>query len=190
MSDAQEINFSIAEVILDDALDKSLDYKIPEELIGKVLAGSRVKVPVRNSRRQGTVVATKEKSPFAKLQEIAEILSDKTHVTKELFRLAEWMSNYYCTPLRKVLKTLLPSSVRGKAKAKEQLLIKSNVSANQLASVCDELRRSHPTQALALDAVLKSPKGILQRACQHPQNNRLGGPLPHWLQKSDTGIPL
>ena len=162
MSDAQEItSLFIAEVILDDALDKSLDYRIPDHLMGKVQTGSRVKIPVRNSQRQGTVVGLKEKSPFAKLAEIAEILSDKTHVTKELFRLAEWISFYYCTPFRKVLKTILPSSVRGKAKAKEQLLIKPNVSVNQLAALCDELRKSHPTQALALDAVLKSPKGIL-----------------------------
>ncbi len=162
MSNAQEVNlFTIAEVILDDALDRSLDYHIPKELIGKVHAGSRVKIPVRKSHRQGTVVGIKEHSPLTQLQEIAEVLSDKAYITGELFRLAEWISEYYCTPLRKVLKTILPSSVRGKAKAKEQLLIKPALSINQLASVCDELRRTHPTQALALDTVLKFSKGIL-----------------------------
>ncbi|MBS0604616.1 MAG: primosomal protein N' [Verrucomicrobia bacterium] len=162
MSDAQEISpFTIAEVILDDALNKPLDYRIPESLVGRVMTGSRVNVPVRNSQRQGTVVGLKEKSAFAKLRQIAGVISEKTHVTDELFRLAEWISYYYCTPLRKVLKTVLPSSVRGKSKAKEQLLIKPDVSLNQLAVICDELRKSHPTQALALDAVLKSPKGIL-----------------------------
>lgn len=153
--------FSVAEVILDDVLDKSLDYRIPDELLGKVLSGSRVKVPVRNSQRQGTVVGIKETSPFGKLQQIADVLSDKAHITDELFKLAKWISLYYCCPLRKVLKTILPSSVRGETKAKEQLLIKSNISQNALAEICDELRRSHPTQALVLDAVLKSPKGTL-----------------------------
>ncbi len=153
--------FKIAEVILDDALDKPLDYQIPDNLIGKVLSGSRVKIPVRNSSRQGTVIGLKETSPFAKLQQIAEVLSDTTHITEEQFRLAAWISNYYCTPLRKVLKTLLPPSVRGKAKVKEQLLIKSNLSQNALTSICTELRASHPTQATILDAVLQSPKGVL-----------------------------
>ncbi len=152
---------SIAEVILDDALDKALDYRVPDDLIGKVLSGSRVKVPVRNSQRLGTVVGFKETSPFAKLQLIAEVLSDKAHVTHELFQLAEWISHYYCTPLRKVLKTILPSSVRGKSKAKEQLLVKPAIPLSELASLCEELRKSHPLQALAIDAVLQAPKGIL-----------------------------
>ena len=153
--------WTVAEVVIDDALDKFLDYRIPEKLLGKVLSGSRVKVPVRNSERQGTVVGIKETSPFAKLLEIADLLSDKAHVTDELFKLGGWISQYYCCPLRKVLKAILPPSVRGKAKAKEQLLIKSNVSQNALAEICDELRRSNPSQALVLDAVLKAPKGIL-----------------------------
>jgi primosomal protein N' (replication factor Y) len=156
MPDAQKV----AEVVLDDALDRPLDYRISEELKGKVEVGSRVQIPVRRSARQGTVIAIKSSSPFGKLEEIAEVLSDKTHVTPELFRLAAWISEYYCTPLRKVVKTILPSSVRGKAKAKLQLLIKPAVSMNQLASICDELRKSHPPQASVLDAVLQSPKGI------------------------------
>ncbi len=157
MSAAQEI----AEVMLDDALDRALDYRIPAHLLQKIESGSRVKVPVRSHLRQGTVVALKATSTFDKLQEIAELLSEKTHVTPELFRLAEWIAFYYCTPLRKVLKTILPSSVRGKAKAKEQLWIKANCSQNELAKHCEELRKTHLTQALVLDVVLQAPKGIL-----------------------------
>jgi primosomal protein N' (replication factor Y) len=151
----------VAEVILDDALDRALDYKIPLEMIGKVHTGTRVKVLVRNSERYGTVVGIKESSPFPKLLEIAEMTSDKVHVTQELFRLAEWIAEYYSAPLRKVLKTILPPSVRGKAKAKEQLMVKSALSIPQIQSLCEELRRTHPLQASALDCVLASPKGIL-----------------------------
>ncbi len=157
MSDLKEI----AEVLLDDALDKSLDYRISSALIGKVHTGTRVTVPVRNSFRQATVVGVKNHSPFPELLEISELLSEKTLITEELFCLAKWISEYYCTPLRKVLKTILPSSVRGKAKAKEQMLVKPAVSIPELASLCDALRKTHPTQALALDCILKSPKGIL-----------------------------
>lgn len=152
---------AIAEVTLDDAVGKHLDYSIPEHLLGKVVAGTRVLVPVLTSRRQGTVVALKRQSPFSPLRDIAELLLGKAHVTEELFQLAGWISYYYCTPLRKVLKTILPSGVRGKSRNKEQLLIKPAVSIDQLASHCDSLRRQSPTQALVLDALLKSPKGIL-----------------------------
>src|ERR1700722_11377232 len=152
---------SIAEVILDDALNRSLDYKIPLNMIGKVQTGTRVKVPVRNSERHGTVVGIKESSPFPKLLEIAEMASGKTHVTEELFQLAEWIAEYYCAPLRKVLKTILPPSVRGKAKAKEQLMVKPALSIPQIKSLCEELRRTHPPQASVLDCLLTFPKGIL-----------------------------
>lgn len=163
MSTTEEIKppLTVAEVILDDALDKVLDYQIPEALLGKVLAGSRVKIPVRTTQRQGTVVGLKERSVFAKLLQIDEMLTAQGRVTEELFRLARWISHYYCSPLRKVLKVILPPSVRGKAKVKEQLLIQSNLSQNALADVCQELRVSHPARALVLDAVLQSPKGIL-----------------------------
>jgi len=160
MSTTQELK-PVAEVLLDDALDQALDYRIPEQLIGKIYPGMRVKVPVRNSQRQGIVVATKESSPFSPLFDLAAVLSEKTYVTEELFCLAKWVAEYYCTPLRKVLKAILPVSVRGKAKVKEQLLIKSALSISELASICEELRRKQPIQALALDAVLKHPKGIL-----------------------------
>lgn len=149
---------TIVEVLLDDALDRSLDYRIPEQLVGKVQSGMRVKVPVKNTQRQGTIVALKNSSPFKKLLEIAEI--ETANVSDELFRLAQWIAYYYAAPLRKVLKTLLPPSVRGKAKHREQLMIKSALSVNQLASHCEELRRSHPSQALVIDMMLKSPSGI------------------------------
>lgn len=163
MSDAQEVvpSLTVAEVLLDDALDKPLDYRIPQNLLENIQVGSRVKIPVRNSKRQGTVIKLKKASAFSNLQEIISAFSEKVHVTPELFRLAEWIAFYYCTPLRKILKAILPSSVRGKSKAKEQWLIKPNVSLNQMASVCDELRKSHPLQALVLDAALKHPQGIL-----------------------------
>src|SRR5580692_5546167 len=108
MPDARKIiPLPIAEVMLDDALDKPLDYLIPPEFREKVHAGSRVKVPVRSSQRQGTIISFKESSPFAKLLEISEVLSDKNHLTDDLLHLAQWISEYYFTPLRKVLTTIL-----------------------------------------------------------------------------------
>lgn len=180
MPHSQEI---IAEVLLDDALDKSLDYLIPTPLIGKVLTGSRVKVPVRKAQRQGTVVGLKTTSPFAKLQEIAEVISKQTHMPPELFRLAEWISHYYCTPLRKVIKTLLPSSVRGKVKEKQQLFIKANLSRNQIAEMCNTLRKTHPTQAAVLDEVLQFPQGILLSKLQEMAKTSLS-PIKTLIKKN------
>ncbi len=159
MSDAKEMIY--AEVILDSAIDQALDYRVPEHLSAFVLPGMRVKVPLRSGHRTGTVFCLKKTSPFAKVQPIAELLSETPYISEELFQLARWMARYYCCPLRKVLKSILPPSIRGKVKHKEQLLIKSTLSGNQLVTECETLRQTHPLQAQVLDVVLKAPKGIL-----------------------------
>src|SRR5579862_4537075 len=97
---------SVAAVILDQALDDALDYLIPQDLLGKLHVGMRVKVPVKTSLRLATVFEVKNSSAFLHLKPITEILSEKPFISSELFALARWMSHYYCCPLRKVLRSI------------------------------------------------------------------------------------
>lgn len=159
MSNAQEVILDVAEVLLDDALHKLLDYRIPEHLLRKIVIGSRVQVPVKTSVRQGTVISLKDKSAF-ELQPIAK-LAIESPVPKELWQLATWMSAYYCTSFRHVVKTLLPPALRGKSRPRLQLFIKPQVSLNQIAELCTQLRKKHPKQAEVLDVILRFGKGIL-----------------------------
>lgn len=69
------------------------------------------------------------------------------------------MSRYYCAPLRKTLKSILPPSVRGEAKHKMQLFIKSTLSRNELAELCRTSRPSSQTKVM--EAMLQAPKGML-----------------------------
>lgn len=155
------MNLHVAEVILDDALNQSLDYLIPQHLVEKIVLGSRVLVPVRTSRRQGTVVTLKGSSPWSKLESILEVLLEAQAIPSDLFALAKWISAYYAAPLRKVLKTLLPPSIRGKSQVKTQLFIKPNVSKNEMVSLCTTLRNKSPKQAAILDALLLCFQGML-----------------------------
>ena len=78
MSTTQEIApLSVAVVALDDAIQHVFDYEIPDIWRGKLHVGMRVKVPVRTTVRQGTVIELKETSPFPKLVKIREVLSEK-----------------------------------------------------------------------------------------------------------------
>ena len=52
MSDPQEVKF--CSVILDTAIDKPLDYSLPEELVSKAKVGMRVEIPVRGKICKGT----------------------------------------------------------------------------------------------------------------------------------------
>ena len=159
MSHVEKMRF--AEVILDSAINFPLDYQIPDYLQAVVSPGSRVRVPVRTTQRLGTVLCLKPSSLLSKVEPILEILSEKPYISPELFQLAQWMSRYYCTPLRKVLKSILPPSIRKNMKHKEQLLIESPLSNNKLAAECEQLRLKSPAQAKILDLILKAPKGML-----------------------------
>ncbi|WP_316356703.1 primosomal protein N' [Candidatus Neptunichlamydia sp. REUL1] len=146
-----------AAVILDKGLDLPLDYA----LIEKVSVGTRVLVPVQSSLRKGTVVALKDTPSVAKVQPIKEILSEEALIGPDLFRLADWMSRYYCTSFRKILKVLLPATIRKETQEKEQLFVRRLLPPKKLATLTISLRENHPSQAKVLDALIKRPKGIL-----------------------------
>jgi len=146
-----------AAVILDKGLDKPLDYAVtlPVEV------GSRVLVPVQKSLRKGTVIALKTSSSVPHVQPIEQVLSEESLISPQLFQLAQWMSRYYCTSLRKALKVLIPATIRKETKAKEQLFVKRLLPPQKLAKLCIDLRQKHPAQSKILDVLLKEPQGIL-----------------------------
>ncbi len=157
MSSSQNLNF--AAVLLDDGIDKPLDYQVPEKLQEQCQVGMRVSVPLRGRPKKGTILALKETPEIASVQNILELLSEKPAISPTLFALAEWMSRYYCTPLRKVLKVMMPPGMRKSTKKRTQLFVSSLLSRPELVSVCEELRMKHPQQAALLDTLLMHPKG-------------------------------
>lgn len=150
-----------AEVLLDLALDKPLDYGIPEALLFKVARGSRVEIPVNGHPRLGTVIALKESSSFPKVQPLLRVINDQAPITPELFELALWMSQHYCAPLRQVLKVVLPAAVRKEIKPKQQLYVMRAKTKEELANYCIVIREKAPAQGAVLDAMLQVTKGIL-----------------------------
>ncbi len=150
-----------ASVILDAAIDKLLDYGIPHEYAGKIAQGIRVEVPVRGSIQSGYVYEIKKSSPFPNVKPIAKVISEQQLITPELFNLALWMSKYYCSSLQKVLKMMLPASVRRNMQAKEQLFIMRGKTKEELKTLCESLRSRYPAQSAILDVMLQVKKGIL-----------------------------
>ncbi len=164
MSDDQQvatIEYSIAHVALDVAVDKILDYSIPTSLIGVVKPGMRVEVPLRNRREKGLVLALKKESPYSKIQSIIEVLSQESIVSDDLLQLAKFIANYYVTSERKVFQTILPKSLRNDQKDKTQFYVKKLISQKKLIALCQTLRPVSSAQAKVLDVILKYPKGIL-----------------------------
>lgn len=150
-----------ASVALDLAVAKNFDYAIPPTLLGKVAAGMRVEVTVRGRLQRGTVVSLKEKPEVLKVAPIRRVLREDVLISPPLMQLASWMARYYCAPLGKVMKILLPATIRKETKHKEQLFVQRKRTREELRELCIELRTKSPSQAEVLEQMLKVQKGIL-----------------------------
>lgn len=152
---------NFASVVLDHAIDKALDYGIPAELHHAVLPGTRVEVPVKGSLRQGYVIEIKKHTDFPSIKPIAKLLSDSPLITPDLFKLALWISRYYCCPLRDIFRLILPPGVRKVMAHKEQLYVMRGKTREELRAACIAIREKKPAQAAILETMLPVKKGIL-----------------------------
>lgn len=150
-----------ASVLLDLAIDKTFDYGIPEEHLNQVERGVRVEVPVRGFLRSGYVYAVKDQPEVKRVQPIKRLISDTSLITDEIFELGLWMAKYYCAPIRQVFKVMLPASVRGETKHKEQLFVMRAKTKDAIREYCEEIRGKKEKQVAVLDVMLNVGKGIL-----------------------------
>ena len=145
---------SIAKIVVDLALDREFDYRIPSALAGAVQIGSRVAVPFGKRTAQGYVVGLAEESTFPHLKEIGEVIGKKPLLGDKVLELTRWMGKYYCCPVELCVKCALPEVVRkAKISWKERQFVKrSKISPEDLA----KLRKRAPKQARILDVLQKS----------------------------------
>jgi primosomal protein N' (replication factor Y) len=106
------VNLPIAKVVVDLALDREFDYRIPAHLAELVQIGSRVAVPFGPRTAQGYVVGLSDSSAYPKLKELGEVLSKKPLLGDRILELTRWMGRYYCCPVELCVKCALPEVVR------------------------------------------------------------------------------
>jgi primosomal protein N' (replication factor Y) len=146
-------------VLLDKGVKKPLTYSVPTHLLDKVKEGKRVFVPIQKRTTKGTILSLEKKAPPYEVKEVCEVISEEI-IHKDLKKLAEWMADYYVTPLPFVLKTLLPASLRKDMKEKMQFKITPLLKGEKLIAYTENLRASHPKRAAILDILLTDKKGI------------------------------
>lgn len=149
-----------AHVVIEGSIDKVLEYGVPAHLAPHIALGMRVSISIRTTSRTGTVVFLSSSTSLSAVSPILNILSERL-LSEDLLKLAHWISHYYCAPLRKVLKFILPAPIRTTIQPKEQLWIKSLLSPQKLTEKCSTLRAKHPAQAKVLDTLLHSTQGML-----------------------------
>ena len=139
-----------AQVILDRSTGKTLDYEIPAGWEGRVAAGSRVRVPLRNRQVIGTVVAVTETTSAKGVRPLAAVMDERPQMTPVLMKLAKWMAEYYGCDEQDALRCVLPRAVRetGHAPLKRKFAsLAKPVSAEEIAA----LRTKAPRQAAVLE---------------------------------------
>ncbi len=167
MSDATT-TLPIAAVRVDMRINREFDYRIPPELVGRVVAGARVRVPFGSRQILGTVIHLRDANPAAgELKSVLEVIGSSALLTPALLQLAQWMSEYYLCPLDLVLRSVSPSIVQKRSAMRN---VKARVDA-ELDEASASLLPTQPLtlspqQAAALERVLASsatpqPKPIL-----------------------------
>ncbi|MCX7824772.1 MAG: DEAD/DEAH box helicase [Verrucomicrobiae bacterium] len=112
----------IAKVVVEIAVGREFDYRVPDPLRAAVHVGSRVRVPFGHRNVLGHVVGFAEKSDARHLKEIADVIGAKPLLDPTLIELARWMARYYCCPVETAMRCVLPEVVRrGEASFKQHL---------------------------------------------------------------------
>jgi len=144
-------------VIIDRAIQRELDYSVPETLADRIGIGSRVRVPFRDKSALATVLATLEKSDAKGIRPIEALVGEAPSISESLLELAKWMSTYYCCPRETVMRSLLPQVIRrAEVGWKKQLFVQplGKIDSDKI----DNLRKRAPRQAELLEAIAKLEK--------------------------------
>lgn len=116
-----------ANIIIDishEKVDKPFQYKIPEEMQGKLEAGMCVQIPFGTGSRlrQGYVIEVTDQPQFPdeKQKFVAAVVTDSVSVKSDAVKLAAWMKDTYGSTMIAALKTVLPVRQTVKRKEKEK----------------------------------------------------------------------
>jgi len=89
------------------------DYSIPPELLPMIKVGILVEIPFHGRKIEGIIVNIKRSSNIFKLKEILKIIDSSPVVDNVHIKLAEWISDYYLSPLGKTLfENIVPPAKR------------------------------------------------------------------------------
>ena len=154
-------NTLYANIIIDishEKLDRTFQYRIPEELKGEIHPGTPVEIPFGRGNRSvnGYVVEVTDRAEFepSRLKPIRRVLRDGIPIEGQLIALAAWIRENFGGTMNQALKTVIP--VKQKTAEKEKRLIWLKPEAATAKALLGELQRKHQTaRARLMEALLK-----------------------------------
>ncbi len=86
-------------------------YTVPPSMAWPVPAGTRVLVPVRQRREVGIVLGEAAPPDGVALRPLLAVLDDAPALSPALLATAQWMAEWYATPIGVVLRAMLPAAL-------------------------------------------------------------------------------
>ncbi len=145
----------IARVLIDGPSELVFDYAVPAGL--DVLAGCRVRVPLRRKSATGTVLSMVEgaQMDFA-LRELESLIDPEPLVTPVLLRTGEWIAEYYGCGIETVIRSLLPEAVRSEENSAKTRRV-AVLDAAPDSAVLEKLAKRAPRQHAILTLLAHAP---------------------------------
>ena len=146
----------IARVLIDGPSELVFDYAVPAGL--DVVAGCRVRVPLRRKSATGTVLAMAEAAQmdFA-LRELESLIDPEPLITPVLLRTGEWIADYYGCGIETVIRSLLPEAVRSEENSAKTRRV-AVLDAAPLPEVLEKLAKRAPRQHAILTLLAHAPE--------------------------------
>ena len=106
---------------------QTFSYEIPESLLEKISVGVRVNAAFGPRKIQGIVVDIKKTSDFkGRIRPIESLVDDEPVLDSHLWKLINWLSQYYNTPLGIAAKAALPANLSTRYKPQTEMWVKAN----------------------------------------------------------------
>jgi primosomal protein N' (replication factor Y) len=159
----------VAQVALEQGVDRVFDYAIGPRLAGRVHVGMRVRVPLgRNNRpMRGWVVAVRAASELPKLKNLLAIDDERVLVSPPVMELSRWMGRYYSAPLGVVLESVIPAAVKRKIGIGYSSIVRLAQGSEKIQEVLEKTKSRKRRAVLARLLQVEKDKGI--------ELNRLAG---------------
>ena len=147
-----------------------LTYEIPESLMSEIKTGMLVEIPLRNKKVTGLVWELTEEKPEFKTSEIVRLLPETEPnetppplLTQLQIELARFISDYYFTPLYKVLKLFIPAKI---FKGKEMRLNKRLTAKGEKLPAKKEYEVLSSDQQKAFEKIINATENLTQKSIE------------------------
>ena len=107
----------IAQIIVDvpaSTINQTFDYKVPKRFEQIIEKGMRVVIPFGPRKISGFVIGFTDKSEFAKLREIIDVLDITPALTSELLTLGKWLADETLSLYITTYQAMLPQVLKSK----------------------------------------------------------------------------